>query len=271
VVATSNDGATSTAPASLTVVLEPAFYQTRTFFAACLACVFAAGWGWHRRRLAIQRQAFAMVLNERTRIAREIHDTIMQGVSGLSAQLEAISGMVSGAPPAAQRHLERVREQARAIIDEARRSIWDLRPGSLDRTTLVAAVDTVARTVVENQPVRLEVNADGEFVPMSDKAERSLLRIVQEAVSNAVEHGRATRIAVDVTFRDGRIHLRVHDDGCGFDPASAPADGHFGLMGMRERSVELGARFDITSAPGRGTTVKVSVPVRVPARAGTSA
>jgi len=220
------------------------------------------GTGMHRYQLSQAKVRFAAVIAERTRIAREIHDTVMQGMTGISAQLEAVSAMLRASPAAAETHLDRVRVQARHVVDEARRSIWDLRPGTLDQGGLVAAIKQSAQSLIEQRPIRLKVRATGNFRSLSEKLETTLLRISQEAIANAVRHAGPSEITVSLRFDAQDVELSVRDDGRGFAATSALARGeHFGLLGMRERADEIGGQLRVDSTPGAGTKIEIRIPM----------
>ncbi|MDH6575770.1 sensor histidine kinase [Kitasatospora sp. MAP5-34] len=212
---------------------------------------------------ASQREAG--VLAERQRLAREIHDTLAQGLSSIVLLARSAESALPADPAAASERIREVGQTASANLAEARRFVQALTPPALDDTTLTEALRRLAAAA---DAVFL---LDGEPYPLPVEAEVALLRLTQEALANAVRHARARRIAVSLTYLDDEVTLDVFDDGVGFDPLSAPSDSDrptFGLHGMRERIAALGGSLTVESAPGEGTAVAVSLPLRVPTGAG---
>ena len=202
----------------------------------------------------------AAVLDERNRLACEIHDTLAQGFTGIVVQLEAAEDSLDDDPTAARDHLDRARRLARSSLTEARRSVQALRPQALESEDLVHAPARTADNLTAGTPTRAEVHIYGTTRPLAADTESALLRIGQEAVTNALRYAAAPNIRLALTFHPTTIALQVHDDGQGFDPA-APRRG-FGLIGMRERTTRLGGTLTLTSRPGCGTTVLAEVPTR---------
>ncbi|GAA2145717.1 sensor histidine kinase [Kitasatospora kazusensis] len=211
---------------------------------------------------ASQREAG--VLAERQRLAREIHDTLAQGLSSIVLLARAADAALPADPAVAGERIREVGQTAAANLTEARRFVQALTPPALDDATLTEALRRLAAGP------GAAFLLDGEPYPLPVEAEVALLRLTQEALANAVRHARARRIAVTLTYLDDEVTLDVFDDGVGFDPQSAPADHDrptFGLHGMRERIAELGGSLTVESAPGEGTAVAVSLPLRVLAEA----
>ncbi|MCB8952826.1 MAG: GAF domain-containing sensor histidine kinase [Ardenticatenales bacterium] len=210
-------------------------------------------------RLAEQAEAAAVaaaVLEERNRLARDIHDTLAQGFTGIVIQLEAAEDSLTVEPAAVLAHLERARQLARDSLAEARRSVRALRPRALQEATLPQALRRMLEDLDTRQP-RLRLHQQGETRQMPARAADNLLRIGQEAVTNALKHAQAEHIDLHLTFDANAVRLTVRDDGRGFDPEQMPAG--YGLAGMRERMAELGGTLTVTSAPGKGTEVEAEV------------
>ncbi len=243
--------------------LLPQFYETAWFLWVCAALLVAGGWALYQLRLRQIRGRFALVLEERARLAREIHDTLAQGFVGISSQLDAVAMALRSAPESAQRHLELARRMARHSLTEARRSVVDLRDSALDELGLPEALSSVARQWTAGSAVEVKVAVTGEARPLPHEMEQHLLRIAQEAVTNAMKHARAQRIQIGLEIHPRLLSMRVEDDGAGFEQQDAfsALDGHFGLLGMRERAERLGGELHLHSAPGRGTQVEVTVPL----------
>jgi signal transduction histidine kinase len=198
------------------------------------------------------KAAFKAAAEERTRMAREIHDTLQQRLVGVLAQLELPAG--SNPDPA--------RTLVRSCMAEARRLVQNLRSVALEQGDLAQALNAVAQELTASTRVPIQVSVHGTPRRLSDITENHLLRIGQEALMNAVKHGRPHRIDVDLHFSAGGVKLAIKDDGCGFDTTSAaPPDGHYGVIGMRERAQQLGGRLELASRPGQGTEVRIAVPL----------
>ena len=249
--------------AALTFTKRPWFYQTWWFYALCAVAMAGLIRGGYRIRLRQVQARHAAVLEERTRMARELHDTLVQGYVGIGTMLESALRHLGEAPDLARRQVEVARRVARHSLTESRRAVNDLRSEILADHDLFDAVrQTVAEaTARAGIPVRFEV--DGRAPRFRPEAEQQALRIVQEAVSNAVRHASPGTITLRMRSLPQRIELRVADDGSGFpiERAFSTMDGHFGLIGMRERAARLGAEFRVESRPGNGTEIFLSVPL----------
>jgi signal transduction histidine kinase len=203
-------------------------------------------------------------LAERQRLARDIHDTLAQGFVSIVLQLQAAEAELPEDADEARNHLERARRTARDNLAEARRLVWDLRPEALSAAPLGEALGRLAGRVAEETGLAATATVTGTPQPLSADTEVTLLRVTQEALANVTRHAGAGRVAVTLSYMDGEAALDVRDDGAGFAPT---ADGHgpnggLGLRGMRERVEALGGRLAVESAPGRGTTIAVTVPVQ---------
>ena len=202
------------------------------------------------------------VADERNRLAREIHDTIAQGLVGIILQLEALAGMI-GEEPRMRRRVERAIELARVNLDEARRSVRDLRAAPLEHMSLAEAVRQLALEHQDECDSEIVVNIP-EAMPLLDKqVETALFRFVQESLTNCRKHAMGVAVWIDVAI-DECVTISVRDAGPGFDVevwrSTAPLH-HFGLHGMRERAERLGGALRIESSPGAGTMLSMSVPV----------
>ena len=221
-----------------------------------------------RNQMAIFRQRLQRsgVIEERNRIAREIHDTIEQELAGISMQLDLAADCFQQAPEVAKDAVDAARQMSRHSMLEARRSVWDLRCHLLEHGDLVAAMTQTLRPLVPPDRAKVEISVQGQPSRLSSSTEMSLLRIAQEAVANAWHHGHAQSIAVELHYDQQRIHLRVTDDGTGFDASRTPP-GHFGLLDMKERAQSMGSSLRIDSVPGKGTVVAVDIIVYADAEA----
>jgi signal transduction histidine kinase len=214
---------------------------------------------------ARERREYQAVLSERNRVARELHDTLEQGLTGISLQLQAVAGTVQSSPAAAKQSLEVARQMLRYSLEETRRSVMDLRSQALESNDLPEALSTLAHQMTIGTPIKADVRIEGQRRRLDAAQEHHLLRIGLEAVTNAVKHSGASRVDILVRFSPDATELVVADDGCGVDHESGESDaGHLGLQGMRERANKIGAVLELESEPRGGTRLAVSAPVDVP-------
>jgi signal transduction histidine kinase len=219
-------------------------------------------------RLAEQGRQGA-ILAERNRMAREIHDTLAQGFTGIVVQLEAAEDVLGEADPAARGHLTRARALARQSLAEARRSVYALRLPALEREPLPEALRSSVAALTAATPLAVTWALDERWPELPEELEQDLLRIGQEAATNVLKHAQARGMRVALNATVDEVRLEVSDDGRGFDPA-ASANGGFGVLGMRERAARHGGTLEVVSQAGKGTTIRCRVPwMRAPAaRAG---
>jgi len=264
VIAANNDGVWNDEGASLSFVLLPYFFQTMWFFFLCAASMVALAWAVYRLRLRQIKREFEAVLTERNRIARELHDSLAQGFTSVSMQLEATSAKLVTAPDSARDHLNQARLLVRSSLAEARRTVRDLRSEHLDGADLSVALKKVAQQLMAGTDTKIDVRASGELSGLSDQIEGALLRVGQEALTNAIKYAQASQIDVRISRIDGKVELTIADNGCGFDPQSgikSSNGGGFGLPGMKERVSQINGELSIESAVGKGTRIYASVPV----------
>jgi signal transduction histidine kinase len=211
---------------------------------------------WHRVKKETE-------LRERQRMARELHDSLEQNLTGISLSLEAARLTLAERPRNAEEHLARALEGVEASVEEVHRSVWALREETLETRGLAASLDEAGQQLAgcSHHAIEVTTRVQGSPRPLAVPVENNLQRIGQEALTNAVKHGKATHIEVYLQYEDEYFRLRVSDDGSGFDATAAPPSGHYGLLGMRERAHGMGARVDVRSSVGRGTVVEVTVPL----------
>ncbi len=261
VLAANNDGVWNEAGAELTLRVPPAFYQAWWFYGllvlAGVATTYAALRARHRRVEA----RFALVLAERTRIAREIHDTLLQGFTGITLQLQALVARLTQSGEAREQ-FERVLALADAALAEARRAVWDMRSPELESQGLVDALIGAARAAVDGSGIELRTRVSGKPRRLMPVAEAALFRIGREATANAVKHADANVIELDLAYHHRSVRLSVRDDGRGIQPEkdTGAHSGHWGVIGMQERAEQAGGRLTITPAAGGGTKVVVTIP-----------
>ncbi len=203
-------------------------------------------------------------VEERNRLAREIHDTLAQGLAALTLHLESADALLEcGANAAKVRAtVQRALHLARANLEEARRSVVDLRGAALDGRTLAQALRVLTTEYSTESGPRLRFSAVGAQIPLPPRVEAGVLRMAQEALTNALNHAGARQISLRLVVTPEQLRLTVRDDGAGFDPAALPA-GRFGLVGLRERAKLLGGTVQIASAPGQGTHIAIQIPLEV--------
>jgi signal transduction histidine kinase len=261
-VVAANDGVWNDSGAAWEFSIRPKFYQTNSFYAALIVALMLAAWAAWRVRVGQERRRFSFVLAERARIAREIHDTLLQSLVGVAVQFKTLAMELESSPSAASDHLTKLRRQIETYIREARRSIWDLRSPTLEGTDLGSALRHVAERMINGIPLRFDFHVTGTPRVCPPRIEEQLLKIGQEAISNVVRHANARALGVELAYGDSEVVLRIADDGRGFEPdGGAGSQVHWGLTIMSERAQMIGARFDLASHPGRGTEIEVVVPV----------
>jgi signal transduction histidine kinase len=218
---------------------------------------------WARVSERRKHQQYQAVLNERTRVGRELHDTVEQGLTGIALQLEAVTATLQTQPAVAQQSLDLARQMLRYSLEETRRSVMDLRSQALESRDLAGALSDLAHQMTIGANVSAEVSVEGSPQRLDASQEHHLLRIGLEALTNALKHSGATRIEIVLRFQLDGTTLIVQDNGCGMDSAIEEASGrHFGLQGIRERVDKLEAALAIGKVPGGGTRLSVTVPVR---------
>jgi ligand-binding sensor domain-containing protein/two-component sensor histidine kinase len=266
VIARSSEGVWNDHGAVLDFSIAPTFYQTRAFYGLCVVAALGLVVGGWRLRLRQVKRQFGLVLTERARMAREIHDTLLQSLAGLELQVDAMSTQIDSSPGGVKQHLERVRRQIQSDVTEARQSIWDLRSSRLESRDLAGALQQLGDAVTAASNLRFEFIVSGRPVRCAPKVEEHLLRVGREAVSNAVRHAQARVIRLELLYSDDEITLKVSDDGRGFDPQEAvhPTGAHWGMATMHERAQAIGGRLRLVSHPGGGTNLEMVAPLLAP-------
>jgi signal transduction histidine kinase/sugar lactone lactonase YvrE len=260
VMARNADGVASTRYAELRFTVEPRLYQRAWFFPALGLVMAGLIVAFVRLRIARLKHRFDEVLAERSRIARELHDTLLQGLSGITMQLQALWTKL---PTTKERTLlaEIIQDAARCST-EARQSLWGLRNmGSSGSLEFSSKLQKLARDVAEKGKLTPLFKIAPVSLAGQPEIEYQLLRIAQEAMNNVVKHAGARRLDVQLEQTPQQILLVIKDDGAGFD-ADRQRFGHFGIVGMMERAKEIGANLTIDSQVGRGTVLSIVVPVK---------
>ncbi|MFJ1932555.1 sensor histidine kinase [Kitasatospora sp. NPDC088160] len=218
--------------------------------------------GLHAQLLVQAREAGAA--DERRRLAREIHDTVAQGLAGIVTQLQAADQTRAQDAAAAERHQVNAAALARESLTQARRAVHALRPIELERAALPEALAELVEQWRERNGAAAGLTVTGEARPLHPEVEVTLLRIAQESLANAAKYARASRVGVTLSYMPDLVTLDVRDDGVGFDPAAEPASratgGGYGLDVMRRRVQRLAGRLDLETEPGARTTVSATLP-----------
>jgi signal transduction histidine kinase len=207
-------------------------------------------------RLAEEQQRNAIVA-ERTRFARDIHDTLAQGFTGIMMQLNAAEQRVDADGAGARFHIEKARQLATESLEEARRSVSALRIGAHAEGTLLEAMEQIGRRLSADSGVQLETKLEGQPYALPELCETNLLRIAQEAMTNAVRHSRSKQIGLRLRYQTGSVVLEIDDSGIGM---TGQEPSGFGVDNMRERTRQMGGQIQILSDPGRGTRIVVTIP-----------
>ena len=221
-----------------------------------LEATMAENAGLHAQLLVQAREAG--VVEERQRLAGEIHDTLAQGLAGIVAQLEAAE-QARGHTAELSRHLTQARALARSSLTEARRSVRALRPEQLERASLPEAIDQLTRAWSARSAVPVDVETTGTPTPLDPAIEAAIFRASQEALSNVAKHAAASQVHLTLTYLHDALLLDVADNGTGFHPASHTHG--YGLVGMRQRLAGVAGHLTVESAPGAGTTLNAAVPL----------
>ena len=274
VIAANNDGVWNESGASLAFVIPPAFVQTGWFIALCVAGGSAAVWALVRLRVRqVRRRLEERMedrLTERTRISRELHDSLLQGFQGLMFRLQAVRQLLPERPGDAARFLDSAMQVGDQAIGEGRDAVQNLRSSSFDdrdlATSLSALGTELGAGIDPSSKPEYRVVVEGRPRELTAVVRNEAYRIAREAVSNAYQHAKAGRIETEVTFGDADLTIRVRDDGIGVDPqilARGQRPGHWGLPGMRERSESFGGHLRVWSEGNAGTEVELRIPADI--------
>lgn len=269
VIAANNDGVWNETGAAIGFTIPPAFHQTRWFYAACaLACVglLTAVYRLRMRQVSIQvRDRLEARLAERERIARDLHDTLLQGMQGLIWRFQAAANRIPSGDPA-RTMIEQSLDRADRLLGESRDKVKDLRPATSDVADLAQALAVEGEQLSKLHSAKFTVSVQGSSREIHPIVREEALLISREAISNAFRHAHADSIECELTYGDIALHVRIRDDGQGVDSAILEAGqrpGHFGLIGMHERAKKLGAHIEVWSKPEAGTEIDLRIPAAV--------
>jgi signal transduction histidine kinase/ligand-binding sensor domain-containing protein len=283
VIACNNNNVWNETGDSLDFSVDPAYYQTTWFRASCVAAFLALLWALYRYRLYQVKQEFNARLEERvgerTRIARELHDTLLQSFHGSVLVMQTARNLLSRRPEKAAETLDDAIHLASGAITEGRDAIQDLRLQPAVQSDLAQLLTATGQDLARSQeatgkPLTFRVAEEGERRALDPIVQDEAYRIARELLRNAFRHAQASQIEADIRYEDRRLRVLIRDDGKGIEPEVVEAggrDGHWGLLGMRERAKQIGARLEFWSEAGAGTEVELSIPasiVYVAARSG---
>jgi signal transduction histidine kinase len=241
--------------------IRPMFYQTWWFLFGCLAVIALAAWeAWQIRSRQLRRQ-FALVFAERARMSRELHDTLLQDLVGISLHFDELAMTLGTSTSTIANQVVKLRRYLQRSIGEARQVVWDLRSSNADEAGLAMLLRQSGERIMAGK-CHFSMSISGTPVQCAAPVEQHVLRIVQEALRNAARYADATLVRLTLEYRPDSLVIEVIDDGSGFEmPApGAQAIGHYGFLIMRERAEQIGGRFVVDSAPGKGTHIELAVP-----------
>lgn len=268
VVAANADGVWNTRGATLRIVIPPTLVETWSFRVLCILAALALGYALYSLRVRQIAAIICAVMDERQaereRIARELHDTLLQGIQGLMMRFQAASYLIADGHPA-KPVIETAMDRAEDVLVEGRERVLDLR--APDTRPLDVLLEELAREQPFPPDTKIEVVTDGAPRPIEPLVVEDVVRVAREALFNAARHAQPRAVRMAIRYARARLEVTIRDDGAGFDPAAvAQAVRHFGLLGMRERARRMGAALTIDSAPGAGTRVAIAVPALLACR-----
>jgi signal transduction histidine kinase/ligand-binding sensor domain-containing protein len=275
VAATDTNGVWSDKVATAEFTILPAFYQTAWFRLACAAAVLLLLWASYQLRVQQLHRQFAIGLearvHERTRIARELHDTLLQSFHGLMFQFQAVRNLLPRRPEDAMRSLDVAISDTKEALAESRHAIQGLRSELAANRNLAEFLMATSQELVQagngdQESPKFDLIEEGERRTLCPATQNEVCRIALEILRNAYQHAHARRIEAEVRYGDQSLRLRIRDDGKGIDPnvlKEGGSAGHWGLRGVRERAERIGAQVDFWSEAGAGTEVQLAVPAAV--------
>ena len=268
-----SDGVWNEEGVSLPILITPPLWRTNVFLALCMAVVLALLWAAYQYRMRQVRYAFEMSVEarvgERTRIARELHDTLLQSFHGLLLRFQTVSYLLPARPAEAKQQLDRAVEQAAKAITEGRDAVQGLRSSTVEGNDLALAIktlgDELATDASAHPPPAFRVAVEGHARDLNPILRDEIYKIAAEALRNSFRHAQPGRVEVEIRYDSDDFRLRVRDDGKGIDQAVLAAqgiEGHYGLRGMPERAAAIGGKLAVWSEVGAGTEVELRLPAR---------
>ena len=271
VIASNNSGLWNEQGAALDFSIAPAYWQTNWFRALCVAVFLLLLWALYQLRVRQVAQAFNARLEERvaerTRIARDLHDTLLQSFQGLLLRFQTVRELLRMRPAEAEKILESAIDQTAQAITEGRNAVQGLRASTVERNDLARAIRTLGQEFAaagsRHATVGLQVDVEDTPRTLHAIVRDEIYRIASEALTNAFRHAAAQQIEVELRYDERQFRLRIHDDGKGIDPNFLTDEGragHFGLHGMRERAKLIRGKLTVCTEPGSGTEIELSIP-----------
>jgi signal transduction histidine kinase/ligand-binding sensor domain-containing protein len=269
--ACNNSGVWNEAGASFDFSIDPAYYQTRWFQASCVAAFLGLLWALYRYRLHQIGQEFSARMEERTRIARELHDTLLQSFQGSLLVMQTARNLLSRRPEQAEKTLDNAIHMASGAITDGRDAIHDLRSQPAVQSDLAQLLTATGQDLAHSadgngNPVIFRVAVEGVRHALDPIVQDEAYRIARELLRNAFRHARASQIEAEIRYEDRLLRVLVRDDGKGIDPEIVKAGGragHWGILGIRERATRVGGRLEFWSEAGAGTEVELSIPASI--------
>jgi signal transduction histidine kinase len=264
-------------PAEVKVLARPPWWTLKHVLvvmeALTTALMAAVGWVYllrRRVRLATaqlqEETQVSATLAERNRLASEIHDSLQQSITGIMMQLDAATATLdeNENPETVRGYLDSAQSMAQFSLTEIEHALWNWQSPALENADLGMALQHIAQQVSSASRTQVTVERDGPLRRLGPTVEHHLLRIGQESITNALKHAQAQNIFVVLSYSESSVRISIRDDGCGFVPGKALSahQGHFGLESLRGRARKMGAQFNVLSAPGKGATIEVVVPLR---------
>ncbi len=268
VIACNNDGVWNESGSTLHFVVLPAFWQTVWFRVLCIIALAGCLWLLYLLRLkqatAQVQQRLGVRLEERVRIARELHDTLLQGFQGLVLRFDAVMKTIPEGHPA-RNLMENVLDRADEVLLEGRERVRDLRHDETSTSELPDILAAYGKELARDHAIRFSLSVIGTQQPLDPMVGDEVYRIGQEALTNAFRHSQSAKIELEITYERSRLQLRVRDDGIGIDHdvLHRGRDGHWGLVGMRERTQKIGGQLKIWSQEAAGTEIELTIPAAI--------
>jgi signal transduction histidine kinase len=265
-----SDGVWNEEGVSLTVIITPPWWNTTWFRVLCAVIVLTLLWAAYQWRLRQLHHQFEMTLQaligERSRIARELHDTLLQSFHGVLLRLAVVSQLLRERPAEAQERLDSTIEQAAKAITEGRDAVQGLRASTVQTNELAQSIRTLGEELAtdpeNNGPPEFQVTVEGESRDLHPILRDEIYRIAGESLRNAFRHAEARRVEVEIRYGSEEFRVRVRDDGRGMDAVVSGQGraGHYGLLGMRERAKLIGGKLTLWSELGQGSEVELKIP-----------